>query len=364
MRSPVLTRAEAWRQLKSRRTRSRLKHQVEYESSRSAGGNDDFESGFQPTPSIDLNLVKQNVPSTPIKQDINQEVSREENQQSYHRKVKFSPVIRVCLVPCRSDFLTDFPDLFWARENYQSFKEDALKELRDYFYATGSSVKDSIAAMYQPGAEQNAVVTLLQDKSSTTNLTSSGGSNIHEPAQRPGKFLTHVDSVAQFDRMLVNSESQSNIYLEKVTNAIRADSVGNLVSLDPQQRSQDLADLAALREARAAALAATRGAGGSRGAAGAEGYDNGASVACRSDSSNSDSNSSGDDSAFIIGSPDCSPPLPASRKHMPSGAEEDGANRKGQRQQQDTGILDVTDDERSDSSLKSNEGELVEQPEN
>ncbi|KAJ1407450.1 hypothetical protein B484DRAFT_204241 [Ochromonadaceae sp. CCMP2298] len=70
------------------------------------------------------------------------------------RRVTFSPVIRVCLVPCRADFQEHFEVLFWDRDSYSVFKQEALQELRSYWYAHRSTVKEAIDALYQPAKER------------------------------------------------------------------------------------------------------------------------------------------------------------------------------------------------------------------
>lgn len=72
-------------------------------------------------------------------------------------KVRFNPVVRVCLVPCRTDFRSDFYLLFWEKEDYQAFKEDALQELRAHWMKHNTSVKEAIFALYQPSAADEAI---------------------------------------------------------------------------------------------------------------------------------------------------------------------------------------------------------------
>jgi hypothetical protein len=95
------------------------------------------------------------------------------------RKVRFNPVIRVCLVPCRADFRGDFYLLFWEREDYQAFKEDAVRELRAHWTQHHTSVKEAIFDMYQPSPDGvDHVMTELAP-----------------PPLPPRRILAHVDSM-------------------------------------------------------------------------------------------------------------------------------------------------------------------------
>jgi hypothetical protein len=58
------------------------------------------------------------------------------------------------LVPCRADFRGEFYSLFWEKEDYQAFKEDALQELRAHWIQHNTTVKEAIFALYQPSREE------------------------------------------------------------------------------------------------------------------------------------------------------------------------------------------------------------------
>jgi len=155
----MLTNSQSWRRLKSSRAKQRRKHDVEYYNACNAGGSS---SCTEQTKVAD--------PCRPVTPVQCQPTAASTTDSPNGKKVKFSSVIRVCLVPCRSDFLNDFHDLFWMREDYQSFKEDAVRELRAHWLTNRTTVKEAIIDLYQPNAADHAA--------SKT-------------------FLTHVDSMAQ-----------------------------------------------------------------------------------------------------------------------------------------------------------------------
>jgi len=66
------------------------------------------------------------------------------------RRLKFDDKVRVYLIPCRSEFSGTFTDLFWQREDYLEFKDDAYQELQSYWKDNNSTVKEAIVALYQP----------------------------------------------------------------------------------------------------------------------------------------------------------------------------------------------------------------------
>lgn len=152
----MLTSAQSWRRLKSSRTKQRLKHAAEYENECNVHVSIPLRQDISKISSLN-----------PTNTTVEQTTSTASSPSG--RRVKFSSVIRVCLVPCRSDFQSDFHTLFWMREDYQTFKEDAVRELRAHWLTNRTTVKEAIIDLYQPNAADYAA-----SKS----------------------FLSHVDSVA------------------------------------------------------------------------------------------------------------------------------------------------------------------------
>eukprot|EP00601_Ochromonadales_sp_CCMP2298_P004336 CAMPEP_0173189512 /NCGR_PEP_ID=MMETSP1141-20130122/11833_1 /TAXON_ID=483371 /ORGANISM="non described non described, Strain CCMP2298" /LENGTH=262 /DNA_ID=CAMNT_0014113523 /DNA_START=120 /DNA_END=909 /DNA_ORIENTATION=- len=70
--------------------------------------------------------------------------------------VCFDPKVRVCLVPSRTDLQGEMETLFWDSQSYQTFKGEALEELREYWALNGhrhAHAKQALEALYQPSAE-------------------------------------------------------------------------------------------------------------------------------------------------------------------------------------------------------------------
>lgn len=160
----MLSREQLWRRLKPRRSNSkeRLRHQAEYEVFVARAAEEQKNAGkVQPNRSPRLLLA----PPT--------DFSELKIKSIPGRKVRFSPVIRVCLVHCRADLLDDFEQLFWVRDDYQTFKEDALRELRAHWLKNRTTVKEAINDLYQPSPEESAYSqTLFLHKDSVAQLKS------------------------------------------------------------------------------------------------------------------------------------------------------------------------------------------------
>lgn len=167
----MLSQTQRWRHLKSRSgNRHRRQHEEQY-----------LQHNIYPLPEEKIQEYvehEQIIPPIVSLPKTNQtEILTECKPVSHNSscKVKFNPVIRVCLVPCRADFRGDFYILFWGRDDYQTFKEDALQELREHWLKHHKTVKEAIFDLYQPAP-------------------------IKEP-QGTAKLLTHVDSVAHLSVM-------------------------------------------------------------------------------------------------------------------------------------------------------------------
>lgn len=167
----MLSQTQRWRHLKSRSgNRHRRRHEEQY-----------LQHNIYPLPEEKIQEYvehEQIIPPIVSLPKTNQTEILTESKSVSHKsscKVKFNPVIRVCLVPCRADFRGDFYILFWGRDDYQTFKEDALQELREHWLKHHKTVKEAIFDLYQPAP-------------------------IKEP-QGTAKLLTHVDSVAHLSVM-------------------------------------------------------------------------------------------------------------------------------------------------------------------
>lgn len=156
----MLTREQLWRRLKPRRSKDRLRHQAEYEIFVAQAAAERKNSVQSIAPKVPRLLL---APPT--------DFSELKIKSIPGRKVRFSPVIRVCLVHCRADLLDDFDQLFWVREDYQTFKEDALRELRAHWLKNRTTVKEAINDLYQPAPDESVnPQTLLQYKDSVAQI--------------------------------------------------------------------------------------------------------------------------------------------------------------------------------------------------
>lgn len=73
------------------------------------------------------------------------------------RNVKFSPKVRVCLVPSRTELTPLIDKLYWNQSEYISFKQEAILEIRELLLVAktlnGSSIttpKEAQISLYQP----------------------------------------------------------------------------------------------------------------------------------------------------------------------------------------------------------------------
>ena len=105
------------------------------------------------------------------------------------RSLKFDDAVRVYLIPCRSEFSAAFTDLFWQREDYVDFKDDAYHELQTYWKNNNSTVKEAIVALYQPIYSEQV----------------DGRSREFKVAFVQKTIMVHNDSVGDFSAHLVRS---------------------------------------------------------------------------------------------------------------------------------------------------------------
>jgi len=70
------------------------------------------------------------------------------------RNLRFSSKVHVCLIPTRQDLDSVAKDVFWHSDDYQTFKREAVDELRTYLQMKGITAKEAIQALYQPQPEE------------------------------------------------------------------------------------------------------------------------------------------------------------------------------------------------------------------
>jgi hypothetical protein len=67
--------------------------------------------------------------------------------------MRFSATVKICLIPCRQEFMPQLVELFWTSDDYIKFKNDAVSELRSYLTSNGITAKEAIFRLYQPPVE-------------------------------------------------------------------------------------------------------------------------------------------------------------------------------------------------------------------
>lgn len=70
------------------------------------------------------------------------------------RTLRFSSTVRVCLIPCRQDMLLLSTDIFWEADDYTTFKNEAVAELKETLHRLGITAKLAITNLYQPSLEE------------------------------------------------------------------------------------------------------------------------------------------------------------------------------------------------------------------
>lgn len=80
--------------------------------------------------------------------------------QNHPKTVIFSNTVRVCLVPSRTCLGPYIQDLFWSQDDYKTFKDEAINEIRNILLSrqrAGNSctAKEVKQALYQPTPERS-----------------------------------------------------------------------------------------------------------------------------------------------------------------------------------------------------------------
>jgi hypothetical protein len=76
-----------------------------------------------------------------------------DNNNSSKKYVKFSTLVKVCLIPTRAELSHLFPELYWTKNQCNDFKNDALAEIKDFVEKEDCSMKLAVQQLYQPGQE-------------------------------------------------------------------------------------------------------------------------------------------------------------------------------------------------------------------
>lgn len=126
------------------------------------------------------------------------------------KTLTFDSRVKVYLIPNRNDFMALFSELFWQREDYHHFKEDAHKELQAYWKSNKSSVREAITALYQPVV----VVQTCKEETENTIISAIIKKSIMTHNDSVNNFASLMELSHQSDASLNNNELQS-ISIEK-----------------------------------------------------------------------------------------------------------------------------------------------------
>ena len=66
------------------------------------------------------------------------------------RNIRFSATVHVCLIPTRQEMKMTIDELFWKPCDYNTFKTEAVAELKALLTSQGLTPKQAITQLYQP----------------------------------------------------------------------------------------------------------------------------------------------------------------------------------------------------------------------
>lgn len=67
------------------------------------------------------------------------------------RKVTFSNLVKVCLIPTRQEMIHLAGDMYWSCVECELFKKEAFQEIQAYSTFMDCSCKEAISLLFQPG---------------------------------------------------------------------------------------------------------------------------------------------------------------------------------------------------------------------
>jgi hypothetical protein len=69
--------------------------------------------------------------------------------ENIRKKVNFSMIVRVCLIPCRKEIESIKHLLWWNSHEIDAFKKDAIFELKEFMDCHGCTLKQGMFILYQ-----------------------------------------------------------------------------------------------------------------------------------------------------------------------------------------------------------------------
>lgn len=138
------------------------------------------------------------------------------------RNLRFSSKVHVCLIPTRQDLFSVAKDVFWHSDDYQTFKREAVDELRTYLQLKGITAKEAIQALYQPQPEEFSFLRSLH----VNNDTAENG------LSRSDSSPAVMEMASSSNMADTSSTSSSHLHMNADTNACEDDSMELSVSDD------------------------------------------------------------------------------------------------------------------------------------
>lgn len=117
-------------------------------------------------------------------------------------KVTINREVRCCFVPSRVELMPLLDDLYWASEDYDNFKRDAIQELRTLLMSGTYTAKEAKAILYQPLTESHMQTLQLDAKRGNSSKTSD------ETAKKMTLSIRRNDSVELFKECYKHSSTE------------------------------------------------------------------------------------------------------------------------------------------------------------
>ena len=85
------------------------------------------------------------------------------------RNIRFSATVHVCLIPTRQEMKMTIDELFWKPCDYNTFKMEAVAELKALLTSHGLTPKQAITELYQPNDQDREYDNMIIDSNSDFN---------------------------------------------------------------------------------------------------------------------------------------------------------------------------------------------------
>jgi len=148
------------------------------------------------------------------------------------RNIRFSATVHVCLIPTRQEMKLTIDELFWKPCDYNTFKTEAVAELKALLTSQGLTPKQAITELYQPNDQDREEYNMIIE-----NYNEFKDNTIDDNDDR--MIITIDDKTNN----VMNVESDNNQQLEiKFITAIKTDVELNEVSIagSPNRTSSHL----------------------------------------------------------------------------------------------------------------------------